>query len=393
MKLVMPTNWDDLLIPEYKALGIAECYGKLAVDAVGGGRSAFILPDVSRKRAAQHIRRLHSAGIKFNYLLNAACSSFREFSRSGDREIHKLLRWLEHSEVDSVTVATPYLLQMIKRKYPGFKICVSTNAEVGSLQRAVFWQELGADQITLSQTLMNRNFPLIRLFKRKISCELRIIVNTSCLPDCPLYRYHVAYDAHSSQSEYSGKAGFSLDYCNLFCKLMRLNDPKKFISSLWIRPEDLVVYESAGVATFKLIDRRCSTEKLIKMGRAYASGRYDGNLLDLLPMFHSRTAVTRNSLFMKSRYFLHPLELNMFSLVELSWLLQDFRINIDNTKLGGFIAKFTGSGCHPEGCGACGHCSRVAAEVLTYDREYFEELRGRYGKFLDKLVNGDFFHY
>jgi len=393
LKLIMPTNWDDALIPEYKALGIAECYGKLAVDVVGGGRSAFILPNVSRARVAGHVRKLHGAGIKFNYLLNAACGSFREFSRSGNREIGKLLSWLERSEVDSITVAAPYFLQIIKKRYPRFKVCVSTNAGVGSLQGALFWQELGADQITLSHILMNRNFSMIRLLKNRISCELRVIANTSCLLDCPLSRYHTAYDAHSSQVDSARRPGFAVDYCNLFCKFIRLSDPVKFISSQWIRPEDLAVYESAGIGAFKLIDRRCSTEKLLLIARAYAGRRYDGNLVDLLPMFHGKTVLDLRTLPLKLRYFFHPRELNLFSLAELGNILQDFRIRIDNTKLNGFIEKFVTSGCPPEGCSDCGYCARVAGEILTYDKEYLKGLGGRHGKFLDKLVNGEFFHY
>ena len=393
MKLVMPTNWDDALVPEYKKLGIAECYGKLAVDVVGGGRSAFILPNVSRARVAGHIRKLHGAGIKFNYLLNAACGSFREFSRSGDKEVRKLLGWLADAGVDSVTVTSPYFLQMIKKKYPVFKICVSTNAEVASLQKALFWQDFGADQITLSHNLANRDFALIRLLKKKVSCELRLIANTSCLLDCPLSRYHTAYDAHSSQADSARRPGFAVDYCNLFCKFIRLSDPVRFISSQWIRPEDLAVYESAGIGTFKLIDRRCSTEKLLLIARAYSGRRYDGNLVDLLPIFHGKTVLDFRTLPLKLRYFFHPRELNLFSLVELGSILQDFRIRIDNTKLNGFIEKFVTSGCPPEGCSDCGYCARVAGEALSYDKEYLISLRERYGNFLKKFVNGDLFHY
>ena len=393
MKIVMPTNWDDALIPRYKELGVAECYGKLAVDAIGGGRSAFVLPNVSEKHAGSHVRRLHDAGIKFNYLLNASCGSFREFSRSGDKALQKLLRWLANIDVDSVTVASPYLLQMIKEKYPGFKTCVSTNAEVGSLQKAVFWQGLGADQITLSHTSANRDFPLIRLLKNKVSCELRVIANTSCLMHCPLSRYHTAYDAHSSQSDSLHRPGFAIDYCNLFCKFMRLEDPKQFISSQWIRPEDLCVYESAGIGAFKLIDRRCSTDELIRICRAYSRGRYDGNLMDLLPMFYGKTQLTYRTLPLKLRYFFHPREQNLFSLIELGGILQDFKINIDNTKLNRFIDKFTVSGCPSEGCESCGYCARVAGEALSYEEKYLDDLRRRHKNFIERFVRGDFFHY
>jgi len=110
-------------------------------------------------------------------------------------------------------------------------------------------------------------------------------------------------------------------------------------------------------------------------------------------MFHGKTVLDLRTLPLKLRYFFHPRELNLFSLAELGNILQDFRIRIDNTKLNGFIEKFVTSGCPPEGCSDCGYCARVAGEILTYDKEYLKGLGGRHGKFLDKLVNGEFFHY
>ena len=54
--------------------------------------------------------------------------------------------------------------------------------------------------------------------------------------------------------------------------------------SRWIRPEDLHVYEALGVKEFKIIDRSRSTAWLLRATKAYASRRYDGNLLDILSL-------------------------------------------------------------------------------------------------------------
>ncbi len=393
MKLIVPTNWDDKLVPELERLGVAECYGKLALDAVGGGRSAFILPNVGRKKAAAHIRLLHESGMSFNYLLNASCSLFREFTRTGYAGIQELLRWLVRAEVDTVTVASPFLAQMIQADYPELKICVSTNAEVDSVQRAVFWDRLGAAQITLSHISMNRDFNLIRLIRKAVGCELRLIANTSCLFHCPLARYHSSFDAHSSQTGCASRAGFSVDYCNLLCKLIRLTEPAQFIRSQWIRPEDLGRYESAGIDGVKLIDRRCSTEKLVRIAGSYARRSHAGNLLDLLTMFHGKTPLSARTLFLKLKFFFHPCEFNILEFFELNEILQDFKIHLDNGKLSGFIDKFTVESCSLNNCASCGYCERVAGQALSYDRGYLEDLKKRHGKFLNRFVRGELFHY
>jgi|EPASupsiteSAE347_1022098.scaffolds.fasta_scaffold01719_10 collagenase-like PrtC family protease len=392
-KLIVPTIWDDGLVTEYKALGITECYGKLSVDCVGGGRAGFILPYAGRRRVELHVRRLHNAGIKFNYLLNAACSGFREFTRSGDSEIRRLLDWLKRIEADSVTVSSPYLLRLIKERRPEIKVGVSTNAEVNSLQRALFWERLGADNITLSHTSLNRNFPMLRLIRRNTSCELRLIANSSCLFNCPFFRYHSSFDAHASQSDFISKAGFAVDYCNIFCKFIRLSDPSAFITSQWIRPEDLGVYEEAGINGIKLIDRRSSRHRLLQICRSYAARSYDGNLADLLPTFQCGSPLNQKTLLLKSRVFLHPAEFNIFKLKELRALAQDMGVYIDNRKLDGFIRAFIHGDCSLKDCTACGHCKQTADKALHYDPARLEEMRERYGKFLGDFAGGRMFYY
>ena len=111
LKFAVATNWDDNLIKEIKILDpelkIMEIFGKLASDFVGGGRPAYAVKAISKKRAAQHIKLVKETGRKFNYLLNASCLDNREFTRGGQREIRSLLSWLDSIGVDAVTITNP----------------------------------------------------------------------------------------------------------------------------------------------------------------------------------------------------------------------------------------------------------------------------------------------
>lgn len=390
MDLIAPTNWDHKLVPEYKALGIKEAYGKLATDAIGGGRPAYILPNVSRKRAAAHIGKLHDAGIRFNYILNAPCLSSQEFTRTGRARIYKLLNWLVSIGVDKVTVTIPYLLQMIKDKFPTLEVCVSVFAGVDSLEKALFWQEIGVDEITLLQTALNRNFGQLKLIRKNVKCRLRLLGNTGCLYQCPLIGYHASISSHASQTRYSNKAGFMIDYCSLSCKYLRLTKPERFIRSNWIRPEDLHIYEEIGIDGIKLVDRRCSTEHLIKIARSYSKRYFEGNLLELLPLFHGGLPLTKETLLLKLKYFFHPFESNIFAIPQLKTIVQDLNIYIDNRKLDGFIKKFMEQDCDAEVCSDCQYCDQVAKEVIQYDREYLERLKSFYRGFLNNLAKGKF---
>jgi collagenase-like PrtC family protease len=388
IELIPPTNFDDALVTEFKALGIKEVYGKLAIDALGGGRFASGLPNVSRKRLVRHVKKLSDAGIDFNYILNAPCFSSREFTRSGRSSLRRLLDWLVVNGVRKVTVTIPYILQLIKDAYPDFKVSVSTYAQVDSCQKARYWQEIGADEITLLDTCLNRNFKLLKSIRSGIKVKLRLIGNTSCLPHCHLFQYHALLSAHGSQTAYSNKAGFAVDYCAIYCKYLRLANPVNFIYSQWIRPEDLGIYEEAGIDAIKLIDRRCSTATLINITRSYQKRSYDGNLLDLLPAFQGKSPKNPGNLLLKIKYYFHPLESNIFKIMELDKRMNGLDIYIDNAKLNGFIAGLKEKDCSYSSCPECGYCHKVASEAIRYDKDYLEKTARTYKSILDNIIQG-----
>jgi collagenase-like PrtC family protease len=60
--------------------------------------------------------------------------------------------------VRRVTVSTPFLLELVKRRFPEFKVRVGIYAQVDTPRRARFWEDLGADAIVLESFSINRNF-------------------------------------------------------------------------------------------------------------------------------------------------------------------------------------------------------------------------------------------
>ena len=130
IKFSIPHNWQSDLIKTIDLTYVSEFYGKLSVDVVGGGRSSNICLPVSRRAVAEEIKRIHSKGLKFNYLLNATCLDNKELSFFYKRDLRRLLNWLQKLSVDSITVSLPHILGVIKKSYPNFKIYVSTSFKV-----------------------------------------------------------------------------------------------------------------------------------------------------------------------------------------------------------------------------------------------------------------------
>jgi len=140
MKLSVATNFDSRLIDGIKDYPVASIYGKLPVDFFGGGRSTYMLGKVSKAQLIEHVAYAKKNKIGFNYLLNASCLSNMETTRKGQKELRKILDWLCHIEVSSVTISNPLLLRIIKQNYPQLKVRVSVFAGVDHLQKAKFWE-------------------------------------------------------------------------------------------------------------------------------------------------------------------------------------------------------------------------------------------------------------
>jgi collagenase-like PrtC family protease len=330
LRFTVGTNWQDDLIPKIKRDSVKELYGKLASDFVGGGRPSYISANPSEEEVRSHIKQAHQNGMEFNYLLSAACLGNKEFTATGQKKIRQLLDWIVSMEVDSVTVAIPYLLQLIKKQYSQLKVCVSSFANVNTIERAKYWEDLGADRITLDEFTLNRDFRLLRQIRNNLSCELQLIANNGCLYNCPFVPYHGITISHSSQSE-DNSGGFLLDYCVLSCKYIRIANPVNFIRADWIRPEDIHFYEDIGIDSLKLVDRTRPTAAIALAVEAYDKREYNGNLMDLLP------ALSRDSFFSGSRkiwrglkYFLHSLSLSPFLLCSLAKLDSKLNVYIDN---------------------------------------------------------------
>lgn len=392
MKFTVPTNWQDDLLDQINSPEITEVYGKLTADFIGGGKHSFQTPKVYRKRIECHIKKIHQLGLKFNYLLNATCIDNLELTIPGHKQIIRLLDWLVKIDVDAVTVSIPYLLEFIKRNYPYLKIYVSTLASVNSLERAKYWENLGADKITLLNTDCNRNFSLLKNFKKNIKCELQLIANVNCLHHCPFYLYHANLASHSSQTTHKSK-GFVIDYCRMSCRYKQILNPAEIIRSQWIRPEDIHYYEDIGVDYLKLIDRGMNNYWISSISKAYINRKYEGNLMDLFPDPSKTLNFTDFKIWHKIKYFFRPELVNVFRFLKQKELIKQPHIYIDNRLLDNFLQFFLENDCHATSCVGCHYCEDYANKTIRTDSVQQKEAVEKYERCLKDIISGRLFKY
>ncbi len=386
MKLSVATNWDIQLLDNLKEFPqVHSVYAKLERDRLGGGRPSYLLPAVDKEQVRQYVQETQQRGLQFIYLLNPQCLDNLEYTAEFHQEMIAEIQWLQDIGVDYVTVSIPYLLQIIKKQFPRLKVFVSVFANINSVQRAKFFESLGADVISLPE-YVNRDFNLLRQIKQGVKCEVQLIANMTCLYGCPFQLYHANLVSHASQAEHVSR-GFCPDYCILNCTRAKISCAEELIKSRWIRPEDTYIYEEIGIDSFKIIERFDTSETLTRTVTAYAAERYDGNLADILNI---KTRVERQ-LPPRVQFFLQPDLANIERLQDMEETLYLADQYIDNRGLDDFIEFFKTKDCYASSCEQCGYCKQTADRVVKIDQEKARACLARIDKKINDLITSELF--
>lgn len=382
LKLCCPSSMDNNLIDGLyqinknidlngSGLYVYEIYCALQQTPFGGGRPSTMLPYMAVEQFEEHIKLAHDCGIKVNYLINSMCCGAKEYDSTIHRAMVEHLEWLYTKSIDSVTVANPFLVELVKDHFPDLKVCLSVNSEVNTPQRAQGFEKLGVDRIIIDN-FINRKFDQIRSISKSVKCSIEALVNEPCLLNCPFRIYHQTLFGHGSQKGSNGLPTLIVDYPQLKCGKFRLNDPAEIIKAPWVRPEDIKHLSTAGVEFIKLSGRGQPTEWILKSAEAYSSQAYEGNIYALI-----------------EKQGLCSAEYDI--LLENKEPIKPFRFSIDNRKLDGFIDPFVEGKMKCEfGCDGCNYCNNVARKVVEYDHELANSHKERLEGALNTLTTSKF---
>ncbi len=405
MKFSVACSFDDSLLDGLAPYPVHELYGKLTSDYFGGGRPSFYLPAIGPQELSAFVKKTHDKGMEFNYLLNASTMGNMEYTSEGQREINRLLGWLNEIKIDSVTVANVFFLKLVKKRYPNIRVRVSSHRYTDNPRKIRFWKDAGADCIVISEVNIHREFKVLEAMREAAgeSVELQLIVNNWCRQDCAIAGNHAVGLSAASQKK---SKGFPLDFCSLYCNNMRLADPVHYVRANWIRPEDLHIYEDLGYKRFKIVERNTPTAILLDRVKAYHERRYDGNLLYLFQNYaypiekfseRDRDAFSRKRML---KYFIKPKAVNLIKFLKIvkfgekGNVLFPLRganpVYIDNRKLDGFIDYFFKHSCASRDCDRCGYCERWAKKAVVIDPAWKKEMHAIYDGLFDEIYTGGF---
>jgi collagenase-like PrtC family protease len=393
---------------------VAELYGQLDDDPVGGGRARYLQAHASLRQAATHIQRARDRGVGFSYLLNAPCLDNREYRAAFRGALGERLRWALGAGITGVTVSVPLLAELVKGSFPQLRVKVSTIAHVGSVRRLRMWEDIGVDEVTVDFE-RNRDLALLAALAGAARCELSLLVNDLCLLDCAFRHYHYNVAGHASQA---GHDGALIDYCFLRCHRLKVQQPVELLRSPWIRPEDLARYEALGIARFKLAGRTSPTARIAAIARAYGSRRSPENLLDVLAgtgrdtggiahaalrtAAHQAPGLLGRGLAVLGRLPPGSLDQGNFAALMAALppqareeLLPAFAalmrlsetVRIDGRALEGFLDGFAGRRCGVE-CETCRHCETWVARAVRVDPAGARAIVEALERAIDGVVGG-----
>jgi collagenase-like PrtC family protease len=400
MKFSVATNFAPDLLDALEGYPVSELFGKLPTDRIGGGRASFMLSPLSLRGFREHVAQAAAKGIGFNYLINPACLDNREYTRQGQKDLERLLGMIEECGVTAVTISLPFLLPIIKKRHPRLKVRVGVYARVDCVAKARFWEELGADCITLESIAVNRDFPMLKAIRKGVRLELQLIANSNCLMFCPMSGQHMVNLSHASQKGHASR-GFMIDYCALRCSCEKLKDPTHYLRSEFIRPEDLAIYRELGFTSFKILERGAPTAVLAERVKAYADGRFEGNLLDLIQPYGYKHGVPgeggAKNLWRFLKYFFRPGAVNCRGLFRLKALaekrgllspLEGDPVYLDNAGLDGFLMGMKQINCRETDCSACGYCAEWTKKAVVTDEVYRAEMLRLYAEAFGEMYSG-----
>jgi collagenase-like PrtC family protease len=271
------------LVDDYRE-HLAEVYFPWVGTASGRaalGRQRGVVEWRAQQRLEDDLAAIRDRGIKLDLLFNANCYGARAVSEQLQHEVGSILEYLETTVggVDIVTTTSLAVARTVKKYFPTVEVRASVNMKIESAEAMSYVAGL-FDSFYLCRDVQRdlEDVRQVRQWCDENGKELCLLANSGCLYRCPGQIFHDNMVAHDAEiDEMKNVKGWTPHVCwNLY---RRQENWPAILKATWIRPEDLHHYE--GLAdVVKLATRMHSRPRAVL--EAYTSGKWRGNLLDLL---------------------------------------------------------------------------------------------------------------
>lgn len=238
-----------------------------------------------RERIIEDLMWARRNGIELDTIFNANCYGDIALSEELADHVTEKLREMDAVGLfpEHLTTTSPFIATVIRQRFPSVKIRFSINMDIATEIALKYVDEL-YDSFYAGRNEHRRIDYVAKLgaWAREHGKMMGLQANPGCLRNCPFHQFHNNLHGHNRmrQSAVGEKFGFSVFRCRTNYERGNYED---FLRGIWIRPEDLPLYEP-HVGVVKLATRRHPNPEAIV--RAYATYSYEGDLAAIMDPFY-----------------------------------------------------------------------------------------------------------
>lgn len=255
--------------------------------------------DKRREQIISDLKWARENGIELDTIFNSSCYGDISMTETLANHVIDVLHQMDREGLfpEHLTTTSPFIATVVKRKFPSVKIRFSINMDISS-QIALKYVDDLCDEFYAGRNA-HRSLDYVKKmgeWAKEHGKMMGIQVNPGCLRNCPFHHFHNNLHGHNrmGQSEAAEKYNFT----NFLCKTVYARgEHEEFLRAIWIRPEDLPLYEM-HVGVVKLATRRhpCP-EKIIA---AYADYSHDGDMAEIVDPCYKFPGIFDNKSFDKT---------------------------------------------------------------------------------------------
>ena len=254
-------------------------------------------PDV-RAQLLGDLKWARAQGRRLDTLFNANCYGDEAISPELADFVTRVLREMDAEGLfpDTVTTTSPFIARVLRVRFPSVRVRASVNMRMHGTIGFDYASDL-FDEFYLTRE-RQRDLAYARRaaeWARERGKVVGMQVNSGCLRQCPFQTFHDNLHGHGDgRRPKDVETAKAFDFSFFRCKTHYAQGGEAhedFLRATWIRPEDVPLWEEAGVSLFKIAIRRHPHP--VETLRAYAEYSFDGNLVSLMDPDHAAAFAPR----------------------------------------------------------------------------------------------------
>lgn len=254
---------------------ISEVY--FAWPGIASGRAEESHSEAFADTLKYELRKFKNANIKLNLLLNGNCYGDKAISRAlAKQTIDTVALLRDEILLDSVTTASPYLAETVKKFFSGIDVRASVNMWIDGVPAMEQCKDI------FDSFYMKREYNRSpdEIAKQRDWChnngkKLYMLANSGCIAHCPYHTFHDNFIAHSKNIE-----DIDMGYSPYNCRKLLKREENRYLilAGNLVRPEDIHNYE--GLVDGVKLATRIHPYPITVIG-AYVRERFIGDLCGL----------------------------------------------------------------------------------------------------------------